>query len=419
MAKSARTRMAERIRQNEWAFLDPMEKLPGVPSVTESTSKWRGGDSRHHFIDNGADILLVAHCDSVAHGNFLKVDSQVLRCPSLDNRIGVYLALVELPMRGIKFDVLLTDDEEMCNSSAQHFKTEKKYNWMFSFDRMGFDCALYQYIDDDTRAAVKAHGYNPVYGSYSDIVELDNLGCKGFNFGIGYRNYHSKDSHIFMGDLVKLVQMFTSFYTANKDVAFPHTPAKHGYGRNRYAWDDDFGPYSGYVSKYTGSWKTRSTGNAVKIRVGAGKSSYSRDKWNSDLDAWVSAYRDTTDTTTAVAGAEEWEDDAFPEDVEAVKCEFCETFHDPHHIAYDLHNEVFLCDDCYEHINGVRVAERHDTLNDLRNGHRKSSGRRKDEQPVCHDCNADDDSVQQHDVYGVKLDLCADCYDFYLNGVVH
>ncbi len=49
---------------------------------------------------------------------------------------------------GINVDVLLTTGEEMGQSSAAYFDPgEKKYNWMFQFDRGGTDVVTYDYGD--------------------------------------------------------------------------------------------------------------------------------------------------------------------------------------------------------------------------------------------------------------------------------
>jgi hypothetical protein len=62
----------------------------------------------------------------------------------LDDRLGVYTCLI-ICGRGLKFDVLLTEDEEIGQSTASFSETNKDYNWMFQFDRQGVQTVMYQY----------------------------------------------------------------------------------------------------------------------------------------------------------------------------------------------------------------------------------------------------------------------------------
>ncbi|GAF93879.1 unnamed protein product, partial [marine sediment metagenome] len=94
------------------------------------------------FIDNGGDILGVAHSDNYGtdyggnNTHFNIIENRIYNA-SLDDRAGVYILLDLLPKLNIKCDVLITIDEEIGASSAQLFETEKEYNWMFEFDRTG------------------------------------------------------------------------------------------------------------------------------------------------------------------------------------------------------------------------------------------------------------------------------------------
>ena len=119
---------------------------------------------------------------------------------------------------------------------------------------MGFDCALYQYDDDETRAAVTAAGYQPVWGSYTDVCELDHLGVKAFNFGVAYRDYHSKNAHIYTGELSELLLMFQDFYEMFKDTTFPHkyTPTvTYGVGKSYHNYyDAQHSAWEWYDTKY-------------------------------------------------------------------------------------------------------------------------------------------------------------------------
>ena len=183
------------------------------------------------YQDNGSNILAIAHLDSVQKygrtgslqiGNDLHIYS-----PVLDNRLGVYTILEHLKQLGLKFDVLLTDDEEQGQSTAQFFEppSGKKYNWMFSFDRRGTDVVMYDYENRGMKDKLEKAGFRVGTGSYSDICYLDHLGCKGFNFGNGLKNGHAMDASFNTHHYYTMVNKFVRFFKANKEVHFAHRPA--------------------------------------------------------------------------------------------------------------------------------------------------------------------------------------------------
>ena len=88
---------------------------------------------RYIHIDNNSKVLAVAHLDTVfpESKDFVKyrvLGSDYVFSPNLDDRLGVYTILDYLPKHGINMDILLTENEEKCLSSAYNFKTSKKYN---------------------------------------------------------------------------------------------------------------------------------------------------------------------------------------------------------------------------------------------------------------------------------------------------
>ncbi len=203
------------------------------------------------FKDNGSNILAVAHLDSVSddkHFYTLKMgEYTVVFNRALDDRLGAYIILDLLPSLGITCDVLLTTGEERMQSTAEWFKTDKKYNWMFSFDRAGTDVVCYQYDDDGVEGLLKEAGFDVALGSYSDICELGELGCSGFNFGTGYYDNHGESSHAVMNDTAAMVTKFVAFYQQHKDTHFEHDHDEvRGYLPARWmfagGWGDDFGP---------------------------------------------------------------------------------------------------------------------------------------------------------------------------------
>ena len=148
-------------------------------------------------------------------------------------------------------DWLITEDEEVSNSSAARFVVPegKQYNWIVEFDRAGDDAVVYQY-GDKTRGvtwvetehgykrieygggndsgwenALKKFGFHVGIGSYSDIRELEHLRCKAVNIGIGYLqspSYHSRRAAIDVGMMMRQVEKFVRFYEKYESVRFGH-----------------------------------------------------------------------------------------------------------------------------------------------------------------------------------------------------
>jgi hypothetical protein len=209
------------------------------------------------FQDNGADILAVAHLDTVAAhstraARFVQTEAgPVVFSRALDDRLGAYVILDMLPKLGIKVDVLLTTGEEIGQSTAAYFDAPRTYNWVIEFDRGGTDVVMYQYQNAETTALVRASGASVGHGSFSDISYLDHLGVKAFNWGVGYTgNYHGPRAHAFLNDTFEMVGTFYRFHEANADLAMPHT-VRHGKSRGGWAdnyseWGDNWGSGSAW-----------------------------------------------------------------------------------------------------------------------------------------------------------------------------
>lgn len=256
----------------------PAQKLlelnPGMIYVPEKD---------YYFQDNGSDILAVAHTDTVfgdGDSSFAKGiihGKHILFSPAFDDRIGVYVACELLnKVYGLKYDILLTTGEEKAASSAMNFDTEKTYKWMFEFDRGGTDVVMYQYLNRDwQKYFTEQFHLKCEHGSYSDIADLEHLGCVGFNWGTGYENAHTSMCHLTEEDLNMMVLKFVKFYKANKELAFPFAKKAKAPGKKRAryyggaTWQED---WDGYYS-------------------GKGHYDYKRYRWISDAEAersgWV------------------------------------------------------------------------------------------------------------------------------------
>lgn len=182
--------------------------------------------AQYAFKDNGADILAVAHLDTVQKDAEhlarvrLKHETLVFN-PKLDDRLGVYAILHTLPFMGIKADILFTENEEKSKSTAADFVATKSYNWIVEFDRQGTDAVTYCY---DWQDLVRKY-FKVGYGSFSDISNLEHLGCKALNVGIGYHEPHSERAYFVIGEYISQMIRFARFYRDNKATRFPHEPA--------------------------------------------------------------------------------------------------------------------------------------------------------------------------------------------------
>jgi hypothetical protein len=180
------------------------------------------------FRDNGSNVLAVAHLDTVGKPEtrgckFLETEGGVVvYSRALDDRLGAYVILDLLPALDINVDLLLTVGEETGQSTARYFEPPKEYDWVIEFDRGGTDVVMYQYEDDDMCDLVRDSGAKVGDGIFSDICYLDHLGVKAFNWGVGYRDYHSARSHAFLDDTFDMVSHFMNFYQANVGTRLPH-----------------------------------------------------------------------------------------------------------------------------------------------------------------------------------------------------
>lgn len=201
------------------------------------------------FQDNNADILAVAHLDTVDFNPKYKVDKSdpanvvIKNCPQLDDRLGAWVILHLLPhmFPQLRYDILLTDSEEIGESTAQYFETEKQYNWMFEFDRNGVDSVTYGYGNPEWDAEMSQIS-QVGRGSFSDISYLDHLGCRGVNVGVGYYNQHTSFCHANIAETVYMAMKFGDWAlkNANKHFSFeyPTLPTLDSRSASMQGWPD-------------------------------------------------------------------------------------------------------------------------------------------------------------------------------------
>jgi hypothetical protein len=196
---------------------------------------------QHGFLDRGSKVLAVAHLDFVGSKvwfDVAKVSGQHwVMCPSLDDRLGVYTILDFLPSVGIEVDILLTENEERGMSTAKDFTTRKKYNWIVEFDRKGTDVVTYCYT---WPKGVLEEYFKKGFGSYSDIADLDWMGCKAMNVGVGYHNEHTDYSFFVVEEWASQMRKFLRFYRDKKNTYYKHTFAPRYYYRSTSYYGSDY-----------------------------------------------------------------------------------------------------------------------------------------------------------------------------------
>ena len=156
------------------------------------------------MVRRGGRVLGIAHTDVSSQVEDYRVDliesGGTFRHPWLDDRLGVHALLHTLPDLGVTFDVMLTEKEEIGETTggrAQAIGVASEYNWMFMMDRAGNDCAMYGYDVDngDWKEVLERSGWMLNPGSSSCIKYMKDAGVKGANFGVGYKKAHSEQCY--------------------------------------------------------------------------------------------------------------------------------------------------------------------------------------------------------------------------------
>lgn len=214
-----------------------------VEDLTAGYKRMGTKDKPCYFKDNGSNILAVAHMDSVCDPlAFLNVDvgdETWVFSSVLDDRAGVYIITHLLPKLGINVDVLLTVDEEIGDSTASEFFTDKKYMWGVEFDRGGDDVVLYDFDNISWATRIKEVGFKVGHGTFSDISSLEEIGCSFMNVGVGSYNGHSKRAYMIVNEMVENLAKFFIFHALYAHKHFPHV-----YSPKKYKGDGWF-----YASK--------------------------------------------------------------------------------------------------------------------------------------------------------------------------
>jgi hypothetical protein len=189
---------------------------------------------RHIYADNGAPILLVAHIDTVQAPRLDRVN----RGAGFDDRLGVYLGHQLVWAYPHLFDLLLTDYEEQCASTAEYFTPSHDYNLIVGLDREGEDYVDYGLASQELRDALEQGGFTQEVGTFSDICFMDHIRANKINVGLGTQKGHSSHSSFDMGIFYRQVRRLIAFCELHRDTQWPKAvwpPEKYDIGLKPWA----------------------------------------------------------------------------------------------------------------------------------------------------------------------------------------
>ena len=196
-------------------------------------------DDKHRiFVDRGSDVLFVAHLDTVLPPKLIRYRKtkkgkiKRIYAHGLDDRLGCAIAAVLSKKLGV--DLLLTDHEEKCRSTAEYHDL-KNYNWIAEFDREGEDVVTYD-MDSTEFCEVLADFWIVGLGSFSDLCSMQTTACC-VNIGIGHKYSHSKDSFVDIKVMRKQIEKFLTFYQLYAGVKFEQDYKADKFGYSDYLCD--------------------------------------------------------------------------------------------------------------------------------------------------------------------------------------
>ncbi len=227
---------------------------------------------------NGGKVLLVAHLDAVMWTK-PRFKGGTVTCPQLDCRLGAWAILRLEKMLGC--DILFTDEEESCASTAEFFPDVDDYSWVAEFDRRGTDVVMYDKYSDKYDELLTAEGFKIGHGSFSDICAFPENETMMFNFGCGYHSEHSHRCHANLNDTNYMIDKFVMFHNKYKNV--PLYSPKSARTTRRYGTGLDPWGYSPLENDHA-DWKQQwNAGSEVLLRDTADCNTRGGVRWDGSL----------------------------------------------------------------------------------------------------------------------------------------
>ena len=184
------------------------------------------------YRDNGSDVLIVAHLDTVLWAKRPKFSrDRISRCPQLDDRLGAAIALDLVgELLGFAPDVLLTDCEEVGRSTASYLSREHRL--AIQFDRAGSDVVNYSENYPSLDSTLATCGIVQGTGSYSDVAELSG---PALNWGCGYHDQHTSGCYCDLAEVELQLLKFAFWYREFGARQFPYVAPRKKVWRGSYA----------------------------------------------------------------------------------------------------------------------------------------------------------------------------------------
>lgn len=206
------------------------------------------GDRRYAYREGAlaTSPMVVCHADTVVKGGngkhnyrFSKKTDTVTSI-ALDDRLGIacMVAAIEDGTPLGQCAMLVCDEEETGNSSAQVFSTHNAPNWLVELDRRGTDVVCYDYETPLLCSLLEHVGFTIGTGSFSDICYLEELGVCGFNVGVGYHREHSQQCHAKLFDTIAQIVKLEAFLAKFGDVRLTHEPYVTKASKHEPYWSD-------------------------------------------------------------------------------------------------------------------------------------------------------------------------------------
>jgi hypothetical protein len=221
-----------------------------------------------------APVCLMAHVDTVLPATMPTIRGDKILARGLDDRLGVYMALMLFENRN-DVDVIICDDEEIGRSTADLLTKRdlQSYNFIFELDRAGDDFVHYGCANDDLIGELSKYRKEGL-GAFSDIdfIKDEARQCGCANIGIGYEKAHSEDSYAYIDKIISTIDFLNEFIDKNKTRKFERSNKDNFY---RFSSFGSYGSYS-YTS-YDGDVMCEYCGDIVPedAAVWYGKDEYS------------------------------------------------------------------------------------------------------------------------------------------------
>lgn len=165
-------------------------------------------------------ICLVAHMDTVfktcPEEIYYDENKKVMWSPQglgADDRAGIY-AIVKIIEDGYRPSIIFTADEEKGGLGARALVKDYpecpflNLKAIIELDRQGKnDCVFYECDNEDFTAYIKSFGFEPEWGSFSDISFIaPDWGVAAVNLSVGYFDEHSYVERLFCEYLDDTIQ---------------------------------------------------------------------------------------------------------------------------------------------------------------------------------------------------------------------